>query len=145
MCINANNGHSQPKRVLTFGVFDLLHIGHVSLFERARKLGGALTVAVQEDSMIKKYKPDAHVFYSTKERLYMVSSIKYVDSVVTYRDVDKDIKRIGFDILVVGPDQTHAGFQRARQWSEENGKEVIVLSRTEGVSSTEIRGIKSNH
>ncbi len=138
----ASNRDFSSKRVLTFGVFDLLHLGHVCLFERAQKLGKTLSVAVQEDCSIKKYKPNAQIFYSTAERVYMVNSIKYVDCVLTYKDVDQDIKSIDFDILVVGPDQTHAGFQKAIKWCEDNGKDVIVLSRTEGVSSSEIRGLK---
>ena len=48
-------------RVLTVGVFDLLHYGHFELFRRAKELAGAngvLTVAVQEDAVVTKYKPD---------------------------------------------------------------------------------------
>ena len=77
--------------------------------------------------------------YTTDERLYMVSTIRYVDEVVTYKDVDVDIKGIDFDVFAVGQDQNHAGFQRAMQWCREQGKEVVVLARTEGISSTILR------
>ena len=133
------------KKVLTFGVYDMLHIGHILLFQRAKALGDHLIVAVQEGDYILKYKPDTKMIYSTEERLYMVDSIKYVDEVVTYKDVDVDIQQIGFDIFAKGPDQQHEGFQRAVRWCEQNGKEVIVLPRTEGISSTMLReysGIK---
>ena len=49
------------------------------------------------------------------------------------------IKDIDFDIFVVGEDQKHAGFQRAMQWCRDNGKEVVMLTRTEGISSTMLR------
>lgn len=127
------------KKVLTVGVFDMLHIGHVLLFKRARELGDYLVVAVQEDDCILKYKPDTKMVYSTEERLFMVGALKYVDEVVTYRDVDRDIRHIDFDVFAKGPDQNHAGFQRAVAWCQANGKEVVVVPRTENISSTLLR------
>ena len=47
------------KKVLTVGVYDLLHIGHVELFRKARKCGDHLIVAVQDSDVILKYKPEA--------------------------------------------------------------------------------------
>ena len=102
------------KRVFTVGVYDLLHIGHVELFRRAREIGDHLTVAVQSSDVVLKYKPESKLVYSTEERMYMVKSVRYVDRVVEYRDVD----------------------QRAMAWCREHGKEVVVLPRTEGISSS---------
>lgn len=127
------------KKVLTVGVYDILHIGHVVLFERAKKLGDYLIVAVQDDDYIQKYKPNVKMVYSIEEREYMVRSIRFVDEVVTYQDVDKLLSTISFDVFVKGPDQNHAGFQKAVQWCIENRKEVIILPRTDGVSSTSLR------
>jgi glycerol-3-phosphate cytidylyltransferase len=124
------------KTILTVGVYDMLHIGHILLFKHAKELGDKLIVAVQDGDVIKKYKPGTEMVYTTEERMYMVSSIRYVDEVVVYRDVDKDIKSIDFDIFAKGPDQCHAGFQRAVEWCKANGKEVVVIPRTEGISST---------
>lgn len=132
------------KTIVTFGVYDMLHIGHILLFKRAKELGDKLVVAVQDGDHILKYKPGTQMVYSTEERLYMVSTIKYVDEVVVYRDVDIDIKNIGFDTFVRGEDQQHAGFQRAIQWCEENKKEVVVLKRTDGISSTLLRAYSKN-
>ena len=117
----------------------MLHIGHMLLFKRAKELGDYLVVAVQDGDFILKYKPGTEMIYTTEERLYMVSAIRYVDEVVTYRDVDVDIQNIDFDVFVKGPDQCHAGFQRAVKWCEEHGKEVVTLPRTEGISSTMLR------
>ena len=127
------------KKILTFGVYDMLHIGHMLLFKRAKELGDYLVVAVQDGECILKYKPGTEMIYTTDERLYMVSAIRYVDEVVTYKDVDVDIQHIDFDVFVKGPDQCHAGFQRAVKWCEEHGKEVVTLPRTEGISSTMVR------
>lgn len=128
--------------VLTVGVFDLLHFGHFELFRRARELAGtdgSLTVAIQEDAIVTKYKPQTKLVYAWETRAKMVAALRYVDKVVPYGDIDESIKHIDFDIFAIGGDQSHAGFQRAVKWCEENGKKVVRLSRTDGISSSQIR------
>lgn len=127
------------KKVLTVGVYDLLHKGHVELYRRAKGLGDYLIVAAQDSDFILKYKPTAKVLNSTEDRKYMIKSIRYVDEVITYTDVDKIVQEVDFDVFVTGPDQRHDGFQRAIQWCEEHGREHIVLGRTDGVSSSELK------
>lgn len=127
------------KKVLTVGVYDLIHKGHVELYRRAKGLGDYLIVAAQDGEFILKYKPTAKVLNSTEDRKYMIKSIRYVDEVITYTDVDEIVQNVDFDIFVTGPDQCHAGFQKAIQWCEEHGKEHIVLGRTDGVSSSELK------
>lgn len=131
------------KTILTFGVYDMLHIGHVLLFKHAKELfpneACRLVVAVQNTENVLKYKPEAKMVYSTEERIFMVSSICYVDQVITYDDVDVDIKNVEFDVFAKGPDQNHVGFQRAVEWCRQNGKQVVVIPRTEGISSTLLR------
>lgn len=127
------------KKVLTVGVYDMLHIGHILLFKHAKEHGDELIVAVQEGEKILEYKPDTKIINTTDERMFMVRSIRYVDKVVVYRDVDEDIKNIDFDIFAKGPDQNHAGFQRAVEWCKQHGKEVVIIPRTEGISSSLLR------
>lgn len=127
------------KKVLTVGVYDLIHKGHVELYRRAKGLGDYLIVAAQDSDYILKYKPTAKVLNSTEDRKYMIKAIRYVDEVITYTDVDKIVQETDFDVFVTGPDQCHTGFQRAIQWCEEHGKEHIVLGRTDGVSSSELK------
>ena len=130
-------------RILTFGVYDMLHIGHILLFKHIKDLfpdqDCHLIVAVQEGDCILKYKPDTKMVYSTEERMFMVSSIRWVDEVITYKDVDVDIKKIDFNLFAKGPDQLHSGFQQAVAWCESNGKKVVTIPRTEGISSTMLR------
>lgn len=127
------------RKVITVGVYDLLHKGHVELYRRAKGLGDYLIVAAQDSEFILKYKPNAVVMNSTEDRKYMIKSIRYVDEVITYTDVDKIVQEIDFDVFVTGPDQTHAGFQHAIEWCEKHGKEHIVLGRTDGISSSELK------
>ena len=127
------------KKVITVGVFDYFHLGHLRLFENAKKLGDYLIVAVQDDNYILKTKPDAKVFYSTEQRIELVKALRVVDEVIVYQDVDKTIPEVFFDVFAIGGDQNHAGFQRAVKWCEENGKEVIRLPRTPGICSSQIK------
>lgn len=127
------------KKVFTVGVYDLLHIGHVELFRKARALGDYLIVAVQDSEMVKAFKPEAQLLYTTEERCYMARAIRYVDEVVVYRDVKDIVKEVDFDIFVKGPDQQHAGFQEAVRWCEQQGRQVVTLQRTEGISTSELK------
>lgn len=127
------------KKVLTVGVFDYFHLGHLRLFKKAKKLGDYLIVAVQNGDFILKYKPDANVLYTTEERIEMVSALRVVDETIVYDNVDETIKNIEFDVFAIGGDQNHVGFQRAVKWCEANGKEVIRLSRTPGICSSDIK------
>ncbi len=127
------------KKVLTAGVFDLLHIGHIELFRKAKALGDYLIVAVQDSDCVLRFKPDAELVYSTEERCYMVRAVRYVDEVAVYRDVGDIVDEIGFDVFVRGPDQSHAGFRRVAEFCAERGKETVVMPRTEGISSSELK------
>ena len=127
------------KKVITVGVFDYFHLGHLRLFENAKKLGDYLIVAVQDGDCILKTKPDANVLYTTEQRIDLVKALRVVDEVIVYQDVDKILLEVNFDVFAIGGDQTHAGFQRAVKWCEENGKVVIRLPRTPGVCSSAIK------
>ena len=131
------------KTILTVGVFDLLHIGHILLFKHIKeyypKEDVRLVVAVQDSNYILKYKPTAKIVSTIEERMFMVSSVRWVDKVVTYQNIDKDIQDIPFDVFAKGQDQNHDGFIRAVNWCKENNREVIIIPRTEGISSTLLR------
>lgn len=129
------------KTVLTVGVYDLLHWGHFELFRRAKELAGPngkLIVAVQKDEWVTKFK-DVKLVYNYDQRVKMISAIRYVDAVVPYTAIDESIKEIEFTTFVMGGDQQHSGFMRAKHWCEVHKREVVVLQRTPGICSTELR------
>lgn len=132
------------KKVLTFGVFDLLHYGHFELFRRAQALGGPngqLVVALQWDEWVSKFK-DAHLVYNFEMRKKMIETLRTVHKVEGYDVVGIPVlERIDFDILVVGPEHTNERFQACFRWCAEHGKEVVVLPRTEGISTTKLKEI----
>ena len=99
-------------KVLTVGVYDYFHLGHLRLFENAKELGDYLIVAVQDEDFILKTKPNAKILYTTEQRKELVGALRVVDEVVGYTDVDAIVKMIDFDVFAIGEDQNHEGFQK---------------------------------
>lgn len=119
------------KRVITYGTFDLFHIGHLNLLKRAKELGDYLIVAISTDEF-NKIKGKQSVI-SFKDRKEIVSAIKYVDLVIEEKDWEqkiKDIKKYKIDIFVIG-DDWKGKFDFLNKYCK-----VIYLSRTEGISTT---------
>src|SRR5690606_31970375 len=98
--------HRLMTTVLTGGVFDLLHPGHLRLLERAACLGDRLVVAVQEDDAVCAVAGKQRPVMSTVERVEMVGALRCVDAVTTYRSgTDGQIVReVAPDVLVHGHD-----------------------------------------
>ena len=128
------------KKVLTFGVFDYFHIGHLNLFKQCKKYGEYVIVAVQDERYILKYKPEARILYSTEQRVELLEALSIVDKVIVYDIVSVDtLQKIDFDILALGEDHIGDRFNNITKWCEENGKEVVRLKRTQGISSSQIK------
>ena len=127
-------------KILTFGVFDYFHLGHLRLFKQCKEYANYLVVAVQNGDYILKFKPDAQVLYSTEERIEMLSALSIVDEVVVYDTVSIDtLKMIDFDILALGEDHVGTRFDVIVEWCNLNGKKVVRLKRTPLISSSNIK------
>ena len=122
------------KTVITYGTFDLFHIGHVNMFKRLSELGDRLIVAVSTDEF-NEIKGKKSIF-PYEQRAEIVRSNRYVDLVIpeqTWEQKLEDVKTYDVDIFAIGED-----------WK---GKfdfltdlcEVIYLPRTRDISSTMIR------
>jgi len=98
---------SEGNRVVfTNGCFDLLHAGHVLLFQEAKKLGDKLVVAVNSDGSVRRIKGAPRPVLGEKERLQILSSIEHVDMLLVF-DSDEPtdlIARIRPDVLAKGSD-----------------------------------------
>ena len=128
----------KTTRVLTVGVFDLFHLGHLNLLIEASRRGGHLTVGVHDDRYNTK---GVRMVYSLADRVKLVRHLSMVDEVRMYERVDRLVEEVDFDVFVYGPDQNHCYFQRAFEWCRANGRELVCLPRTQGVSSSFIRRI----
>ena len=127
------------KKVITYGTFDLFHIGHLNILKRAKELGDYLVVAVSSDDFnaLKGKKcviPDY-------ERMAIVEAIKYVDEVIpenSWEQKVEDVKNHDIDVFVMGGDW-EGKFDFLKDYCE-----VVYLPRTEGISTTEIKATLRN-
>lgn len=128
------------SKILTFGVFDYFHLGHLRLFKQCKTHADYLIVAMQNSEYILKYKPDAKILYDNDERKEMLESIRIVDEVIIYNSLSPEtLAAIDFDILALGEDHKGGRFDDAEQWCLENGKKVVRLKRTQGICSSDIK------
>lgn len=128
------------SKILTFGVFDYFHLGHLRLFKQCKTYADYLIVAVQDGEYIRKFKPDANILYSTEERVEILESLRVVDEVVIYKTVGIEaLEKIDFDVLALGEDHIGARFDEITTWCNEHGKRVVRLKRTPGIASSDIK------
>ena len=125
----------------TQGTFDMFHIGHLNLIRNAKQNCDYLIVGVNSDELVKKYK-GKETIVSLDERLDIISSIKYVDKVISCDSLDKVeiYKKFNYDILFIGDD-----WKGSKRWieTEEMLKQfdvkVVYLPYTKNTSSTILR------
>ncbi len=124
----------KEKTIITYGTFDLFHIGHLKLLQRQKKLGTKLIVAVSTDEFntIKGKK----TIIPYEQRAEIVENIKCVDLVIPENDWEqkvKDIKKYKVDLFTMG-DDWEGKFDFLKEHCE-----VVYLPRTEGISSTQLK------
>lgn len=124
------------KKVLTVGVFDFFHLGHLNMLEQAKEHGDYIIVAVHDDKLNTK---GVDFLYSLEDRMRFVENIGFVDKVISYERVDTLMGKVDFDAFMHGPDQDHKYFKKAFKWCKDNEKELVVSKRTKGISSTRLR------
>ena len=120
------------KIVITFGTFDLFHIGHVRLLKRAKAYGNRLVVGVSSDSLnVNKKKKDPII--PQQHRLEIIKEISVVDEVFLEESLDLKpdyIKKYGADILVMG-DDWEGKFDDLKGVCQ-----IIYLKRTQNISTS---------
>lgn len=129
----------------TSGVYDLFHVGHLNLLKNAKSLCDKLIVGVSSDELVSYKNKKAVITHS--ERMQIVRSIKYVDTVVPQNDMDKFKmwERLKFDIMFVGDD-----WFKSEKWQEldeqfkEVGVKIVYFPYTKGTSSTLINETLKN-
>ena len=122
------------KTVITYGTFDLFHIGHLKLLQRIKNLGDRLIVAVSTDEFNTLKGKKTIIPY--EQRAEIVSNIKCVDFVIPENNWEQkieDIQKYNVDIFTMGNDW-EGKFDFLKEYCE-----VIYLDRTEGISSTQLK------
>jgi len=127
----------------TTGVFDLFHIGHVKILQKAKSLCDKLIVGVSTDALVKKYKNKKPIIpYS--ERVEVIKNNKCVDLVVSQNSLDKfkNWRRLKYDVMFVGDD-----WYATKKWKDLDkefrklGVKIVYLPYTKKTSSTKINKI----
>ena len=122
------------KRVITFGTFDIFHVGHINILERAKALGDYLIVGVSSDDL-NLYKKGRKPVYSEADRRKIISSMKCVDEVFIEHSLElkaEYIKDHQAQLLVMGDDWA-GRFDQFKHLCD-----VVYLKRTPSISTTEI-------
>ena len=120
--------------IITFGTFDLLHIGHIKILERAKSLGDKLIVGISTDNFSFN-KKNRFPIYDQESRKKILESLRFVDEVFFEESFEKKrdyIKKYNADIFVMGNDW-EGKFDEFADICD-----VIYLPRTPSISTTEI-------
>ena len=129
------------RTVITFGTFDVFHVGHLRVIQRSAELGDRLVVGVSADALNIRKKGRAPVF-TQQERLEIVAALKPVDAVFVEESLEQKREYIlehSADVLVMGDDWA-GRFDEFKDICE-----VVYLPRTPAISTTAlIEKISSN-
>lgn len=120
--------------VITFGTFDLLHIGHINMLNKCKKHGDKLIVGVSSDNLNYKKKKRYPVF-NQKDRIEIIKNIKCVDEVFLEESLEEKKNYIlnhKADIFIIGDDW------KGKFDNMNSVCKVIYLNRTENISTTDI-------
>lgn len=122
------------SRVITFGTFDVFHIGHINILERAAGYGDELIVGVSSDAL-NFSKKQRYPIYLQAERMKIISSLKFVHSVFLEESLELKldyIRTYQASVLVMGDD-----WEGRFDWVKSEC-DVVYLPRTPSISTTEI-------
>lgn len=130
----------------TAGVYDMFHIGHLNILQRAKEQCDYLIVGVSTDELVQKEKGKTPVI-PYEERAAIINAIKYVDKVVPQHDKNKfgAWRNLGFNKMFVGSD-----WKNTPQWKKYEkefkpfGVKIIYLPHTDGISSTKLTCVIKN-
>lgn len=123
------------KRIITYGTFDLLHYGHINLLRRAKSLGDYLIVALSTDEF--NMGKGKKCYFPYEKRKQLLEAVRYVDLVIpeeNWEQKSKDVHEYHIDAFVMGDDWA-GKFDSLK----DEGVEVVYLSRTPEVSTTQIK------
>jgi glycerol-3-phosphate cytidylyltransferase len=122
------------KVIITYGTYDVLHVGHINLLRRARILGDRLIVALSTDEFNLGKQKSALLTYENRKAV--LEAIRYVDLVIPEESWEQkitDVQKYNVDTFVIGSDW-EGKFDFLKEYCN-----VVYLPRTDGISSTVIR------
>ena len=126
----------KPEKVWLNGVFDVLHMGHIKLFEFAKSQGDYLTVGIDSDKRVKFLKGDTRPINNQHARIEVLKAIKYIDKVVMF-NYDEElidiIKLYHPNIFVIGRE-----YENKHIVGEEYAQKIVYYDRIGDHSTSNI-------
>lgn len=126
----------------TTGVFDMFHIGHLNILQKAKEQCEYLIVGVSTDELVQNYKNKVPVIpYENRSKI--VESIKYVDKVVPQTSMDKfeAWNELKYDVIFHGDDWKNSSlYNEVEEKLKAVGVDMVYFPYTQGTSSTILRG-----
>jgi rfaE bifunctional protein nucleotidyltransferase chain/domain len=135
----ANWQAERKKVVFTNGVFDLLHLGHITYLAKAAELGDKLIIGLNSDTSVKRIKGEGRPINDQNNRAAVLAALFFVDAVVIFGE-DTPLNLISTllpDVLVKGADYAIENIVGAKEVMANSG-EVKTITFVEGYSSTSI-------
>ena len=135
-----NQAEKEGKKVVfTNGCFDILHHGHIEIFQKSKSLGDILVVGLNSDASVKILKGDKRPIVEENDRAVVVAALECVDYVCLFEEETpaEIIKQVKPDILVKGGDYKIEDIV-GRETVWENGGEVIAVPLVEGRATRSI-------
>ena len=123
------------KTIITYGTYDMLHVGHMNILKRAKELGDYLIVGVTDENYDRS-RGKLNVIESTSKRVKAVEALDFVDKVIVEKHKKQkaeDMVKYDVDIFAIGDDWVGA-FDYLNEYTL-----VEYLPRTAGISSTKLR------
>jgi len=133
--------HEGRRVVLTNGVFDLLHTGHLYYLRQARRLGDALVIALNADASVRALKGPARPVQSEEQRAYALGALECVDAVVIFREprLTAEIRALRPDVYCKAGDYTLEKLNPEERGAlEAVGARIEFLSFLPGFSTTNL-------
>lgn len=124
----------RKKTIITYGTFDMFHIGHLNLLRRLKDMADRVIVAVSTDEFNLGKGKKTLIPY--EQRAAIVESIRYVDLVIpetSWEQKIHDVKKYDVDIFAIGKDW-EGKFDFLKDYCE-----VVYLERTQNISTTELK------
>jgi D-glycero-beta-D-manno-heptose 1-phosphate adenylyltransferase len=125
--------------VLTNGVFDLLHTGHLFYLQQARALGDALVIALNGDASVRALKGPNRPVQTEIERAYALAALTCVDAIVIFNTprLTPEIRALRPDVYAKAGDYTLEKLDSGERGAlEEVGTKITFLPFLEGFSTT---------
>lgn len=132
------------KKVITYGTFDLFHVGHLNLLERCKEQCDYLIVGVCDDEYVNNIKKKEPVI-NENDRVRIINALKCVDraelvDIETTNDKMLALDKFKFDVLFSGDDwKGSERYKKTEQQFKKVGASIEYLPYTQGISTTELK------